>query len=463
MYYHEKCSLPLPEWAALCCVNVLEKTRDYLIEVKIMESGKRFTLIKILKMLVLALFVIAVILIGVYPAKNQAITMIIDTTEGRQSVTFDPDEIREMTEFEVSFEQFKDAAIKEIRIYRYFKTICVDKITSDHIYNYAELIDHSVKFNNNTSELLRKLSKSFLLERLIFAEGMLAAALFLWIMMNALGEKLILNNRNNHGPVKEIGRFIHDVRKYRQYMNFAAKADLKAEVANSYLNRLWWLLEPLFNMLVYVIVFGKLMGSSVQNYSTFVFSALLMWNFFSKTINYSVKCVRNNRDIVTKVYVPKHVLLISNMILNFYKLLFSLIVLIPMLVIFRVHIGLGALWLVSAYILMLILSFGIGMFFLHYGVYIDDLGYAVGILLQMLMFLSGVFYDAVTGLSAPLNILMLVLNPVSMFIDTMRNALLYNVISNVPLIVVWVILSLLVSYMGIHLVYKNENGYVKVV
>ena len=241
------------------------------------------------------------------------------------------------------------------------------------------------------------------------------------------------------------------------------KADLKAEVANSYLNRLWWLLEPLFNMLVYVIVFGKMMGNSVENYATFVFAGLLMWNFFSKTINYSVKCVRNNRDIVTKVYVPKHVLLISNMMLNFYKLLFSLIVLVPMLFIFKVKIGIFIFWIIPAYTLMLLISFGIGMILLHYGVYIDDLGYAVGILLQMLMFLSGVFYDAVTGLSTPLNVMMLILNPISMFIDAMRNALLYNTVADVPLIIIWHIMAALISYIGIHMVYKNENSYVKVV
>lgn len=180
-------------------------------------------------------------------------------------------------------------------------------------------------------------------------------------------------------------------------MNYAAKADLRAEVANSYLNRLWWLLEPLFSMLVYVIVFGRIMGNSVENYATYTFSALLMWTFFSKAINYSVKCVRNNRDIVTKVYVPKHVLLISNMILNMYKLVFSLIVLIPMLIIFKVNIGFCVLGVIPAYVLMILLSFGPGMILLHFGVYIDDLAYAVNILLQMLMFLSGIFYDVITS------------------------------------------------------------------
>ena len=246
-------------------------------------------------------------------------------------------------------------------------------------------------------------------------------------------------------------------------MVYAAKTDLKAEVANSYLNRLWWLLEPFFNMIVYVVVFGNIMGNSVENYATFVFSALLMWNFFNKAVNYSVKLIRNNKDIVTKVYIPKFVLLLSNMILNIFKLLFSMIVLVVMMLIFRVQIGFNILWVIPAYIVMLMLAFGAGMIFLHFGVYVDDLSYAVGILMNMLMFLSGIFYDMMTTLPEPLNIIMMCLNPAAMFVDTMRQALLYNTAANLPLLGIWFALSLLLCCVGVHIVYKNENSYVKVV
>ncbi len=424
---------------------------------------KKNALFQIIKSLIVILFIVSIVIIAIYPVPNQPVTIVIETSTGCDYIILSSSEIAALEDLEVVNDGIGEGGFKEIRIYRQFKSLCVEKIVIGNIHNYAEINGNVIKFKVGGIDLLKKISMTVMMERLIVAECLLAVTMLSWILVNAMEEKLDPNNWNNHGPIKEIGRFFHDVMKYRQFMNYAAKADLKAEVANSYLNRLWWLLEPFFNMLVYVIVFGKVMGSSVENYATFVFSGLLLWNFFSKTINYSVKCVRSNRDIVTKVYVPKHVLLMSNMILNFYKLIFSLIVLVPMLIIFKVDIGINVLWIIPACILMLTFSFGIGMFFLHYGVYIDDLGYAVGILLQMLMFLSGVFYDAITGLTAPLNVIMLVLNPVSMFIDAMRNALLYNTVTNVPLMIIWLILSLFISYIGIHLVYKNENGYVKVV
>lgn len=310
---------------------------------------------------------------------------------------------------------------------------------------------------------LQELSASYLLERLVYAEVAGCVFLILWMLLAVMKDRRLENIWDNYSTLAEFRKFADDMKKYSQYMVYAAKTDLRAEVANSYLNRLWWLLEPFFSMLVYVIVFGKIMGRSIENYAVFVFSALLIWQFFCKTLNYSVKLIRNNRDIVTKVYVPKFILLLSNMVLNFYKLLFSLTVLIPMLMIFHVQIGKNIIWILPAFLTVILFSFGVGMILLHYGVYIDDMAYAVSILLNMMMFLSGIFYDVMTELPQPLNILMLCLNPVAMSIDTLRNALLYNSAANLPLLGIWLIVSLLLCCFGVHTVYRNENSYVKIV
>lgn len=320
-----------------------------------------------------------------------------------------------------------------------------------------------IVFTEEFGVALKKLSSSFLQERLILAGYFACLMAILFIVVNVFEERLSDTVKNNHSFIMEVKKFLAQLRRYKNYMVYSARADLNAEVANSYLNRLWWLLEPFFNMLVYVVIFGRVMGSSVQNYATFVFSALLMWNYFSKTINYSVKLVRNNRDIVTKVYVPKFVLLLSNMFLNFFKLFFSLSVLVVMLAIFHVHIGFNIVWVVPAYVLMILLSFGAGMILLHYGVFIDDLAYAIGILLNMLMFLSGIFYNVMTTLPQPLNILMMTFNPVALFVDVMRNALLSNCAADLPLLGLWLLVSLLLCYAGVHIVYKNENSYVKII
>lgn len=422
------------------------------------------TILKIARIIIYILFVASVVYVGFVKIEPQDVTMIIDTNEEDVTKTFHVEDIVK-DEFLVTVEapDFDRSSLREIRLYRKFKTVCVDKIKADSFDYNAEVKNGVITFSDGVRAQLVKNSKSFFVERVMLAEVEFIIMIILLVILNVISEKLDPDNRSNHGPLQETKRFFGDIVKYWQYMNYAARADLKAEVANSYLNRLWWLLEPLFSMLVYVIVFGRVMGNSVENYATFVFSALLMWTYFSKTITFAVRCVRSNRDILTKVYVPKHVLLISNMILNMYKLVFSLIVLIPMLVIFRVHIGLNVFMVIPAYLLMIVLSFAGGMILLHYGVFVDDLGYAVGILLQMLMFLSGTFYDVITSLPVPLNNIMIGINPVALMIDTMRNSLLYNLTTNVPLIGLWFVIAILFSCVGVHIVYKNENGYAKVI
>ena len=277
------------------------------------------------KRILIVIFFVLAIVVAFIPLSNQSVTVCVDTENEDVSASFSVEILETASQLHIPASSITDDGFREIRIYRLFHTLCVDKITRGNYSNYVSTDDTGYILNADACDQLRELSHSAMTERLVCIEWMLALTLLLWIIINAVQEKLDPNDYGNHGPVNEIKRFCGDIKKYWKYMNYAAKADLKAEVANSYLNRLWWLLEPFFNMLVYVVVFGRIMGNSIENYATFIFSALLMWNFFSKTINYSVRLVRSNRDIITKVYVPKHVILISHMIMDLYKLLFSLI------------------------------------------------------------------------------------------------------------------------------------------
>lgn len=439
--------------------------------------------IKAVQLLISFLLVAAVIGVAVFPFDNRNLTVKIISDKETYSYVATNVELAEGRFDRYIFENKDSIVVKKIQIYGKFKSILLKEITAGELQNYIVLNDGGeeigwteegllirnpdgsayIRFNEIWLKETAKLSASFLQERVMIVGYIVAIYSLCMLCVILLKEKDWKTESARHGWVYEAKKFVGDIKKYAQYMVYAAKTDLKAEVANSYLNRLWWLLEPFFNMLVYVVVFGNIMGNSVENYATFVFSALLMWNFFSKTVNYSVKLVRNNKDILTKVYIPKFVILISNMILNMYKLLFSMIVLVIMLLVFRVHIGINIIWVIPAYLVMILLGMGIGMIFLHFGVYVDDLSYAVAILLNMLMFLSGIFYNVMTTLPAPLNALMMCANPIALAVDTMRNALLYNRPANLPILGMWFLLALILCVIGIHIVYKNENSYAKVV
>lgn len=258
-------------------------------------------------------------------------------------------------------------------------------------------------------------------------------------------------------------QFIKDIKKYAFFSIYAAKTDIKAEVADSYLNWIWWILEPICNMLVYYFVFGSIMKNTTEYFLIFIYSALLMWGFFSKSVLYSIKAIRMNRDIVTKVYIPKYVLLISNMMLNGIKLLISLVILAIMMIGFKVPVSSNILYVLPIYVVMILFTFGCGTIFMHFGVFIDDLAYAVSILMNMLFYLSGIFYDVGTAITAPLGAILAVYNPIAFFINSMRNALLYQMSPDLTILTVWLLISLILCGIGVRMVYKYENSYVKVV
>ena len=128
-------------------------------------------------------------------------------------------------------------------------------------------------------------------------------------------------------------KFIKNIKKYKSYMMYSAKATLKSEVAGSRLNWLWWILDPFFFMLVYTFVALVVYGKSEPYFPLFVFIGLNLWNYFSKTVTKSVKAVKSCKGMISKVYLPKYILVLTTMLVNLFKMLvaFSLVVvMVPM-------------------------------------------------------------------------------------------------------------------------------------
>ena len=103
------------------------------------------------------------------------------------------------------------------------------------------------------------------------------------------------------------------------YAIWSAKADLGAEVVSSYLNWLWWLIEPFCMMIIYTIIFGIVFKASEDYFPIFIFTGITMWGFFSRSVNGSVDTVRRGKDIITKVYMPKYILLLTVSHIQFWR------------------------------------------------------------------------------------------------------------------------------------------------
>lgn len=259
-----------------------------------------------------------------------------------------------------------------------------------------------------------------------------------------------------------IKRFIQDTKKYFHYSIVAAKAQLKAEVSDSYLNWIWWILDPLCFMLIYTFIFGYVFKSSEQYFPVYIFIGLTMWTFFNKTVQSSVKMIKSNKAIVSKVYFPKYILLLTRIWVNGFKMAVAFGIVAVMMVFYRIPLTWNVLYVIPIILVLALFTFGCSCFLMHWGVYVNDLSNIVAIVTRMMFYLTGVFYNLekrIPEIGSALNRY----NPVAFLLSSMRQCLIYESTPMTKLLLFWLIVSILLSALGIRTIYKEENSYVKAI
>ena len=263
-----------------------------------------------------------------------------------------------------------------------------------------------------------------------------------------------------------IKRFITDTKKFYNYTKYAAKSELKAEVADSYLGWIWWILEPLSFMLIYSFIFGVVFNSREDYFPIFVYIGLTAWNFFSKNVKNATRMIKRNKGVITKVYLPKYILAETAILVNGFKMMISFIIVVVMMVVFRVPPTFYILMCLPLFLLLVLLTFGCMCVIMHFGVYISDLANVTDIVLRLLFYMTGIFYSIEKRLGKKhpdLAHIMNDVNPMAFIVNGFRDSLLYGKMVSGSVFLMWALLSFIICAFGIRLIYKNENNYVKVI
>lgn len=258
-------------------------------------------------------------------------------------------------------------------------------------------------------------------------------------------------------------RFVKDMKKYYKYAIYSAQSELKAEVANSHLSWLWWILDPLLFMCVYsfisIIVFKK----GELYFPVFIFIGLNSWTFFEKTLKNSVKIVSQNREIVSKVYLPKYILVLVKMYVNGFKMIISFSLVVILMIGYKVPVTANILYIIPLFMTLIVLTFAASTIMAHFGVFVEDLANVINVLLRLLFYMSGIFYSIEKRVDAPWGELLLKINPMALIMDDLRSVMIYESGPHLLLIVAWFVIGLIFCVIGIKTIYKYENSYAKVI
>jgi len=256
--------------------------------------------------------------------------------------------------------------------------------------------------------------------------------------------------------------FLKNIKKYFPYAKHTAISELKSQVAESRLGWLWWILDPLFFMLVYTFIVQFVFGVSIENFPLYVFLGLIIWNFFASTITSSVDIVRSYRAIFLKVYIPKYILVITQIIVNLVKMAIGLSISLIVIIILKINITIYILNIIPIALIYILFTFGVALFFAHFGVYISDLRNVTTILIRLLFYMSGVFYS-LDRLPENIRFIYSLICPTGFFLQQARNITMYGTNVNYFILIYWLLISLILIYFGLKLMNKYESTYVKVI
>ena len=214
------------------------------------------------------------------------------------------------------------------------------------------------------------------------------------------------------------------VRHYGHVVAFRARTTMRAETSKTYLNFLWWVIDPVVTMAVFYVVFGVVLQRGVENFPVFLMVGLVAWQWFGNTVSSAMPSIAQAGSLVSQVRFPRVVLPLTVVVANSYKFLFVFAILLGFLWISGFPPSAAYFALPALVLLELLLVYGAATLAAAAMPLFPDLQYIIGNLLRALMLLSGVFYP-ISAIPAAFQPLFLA-NPMVAVIDAYRQVLMFQ-------------------------------------
>jgi ABC-type polysaccharide/polyol phosphate export permease len=256
--------------------------------------------------------------------------------------------------------------------------------------------------------------------------------------------------------VKEIKAII----KWKELLWQMVGREIKARYKQSILGYFWVILNPLAQMLVMSFAFSLIMrvptnaGSNIP-YSIFLFVALLPWNLFANSLGSACGSLVSSSSLITKVYFPRTILVLSTVIAKIVDFLFALSVLVIYMIIYKIPITTNILWVFPIFFIQQIFTMGLSLFFAAANLLYRDIQYLLSLVLTLWMYLTPIIYPA-DIVPAKFKIFFQ-LNPLSVIVNAYRQTVLGGGNPNYTSILIALIVSFLTLLIGLSYFKSREK------
>ena len=191
-----------------------------------------------------------------------------------------------------------------------------------------------------------------------------------------------------------VGDHLARLRDYSDLLYTLSAHRVSVRYKQTWLGLLWAVLQPFLMMAIFTAVFSTLakMPSDGMPYALFAYTALLPWTFFSTAVTNATNSLVTHTQLLTKVYFPREILPATYVVAGLFDFCAGFLVLIGLMAWFHVPLTAGALNLLPILALLAAWILAVSLVLAAVQVRIRDIGVALPVLVQALMFASPVIY-----------------------------------------------------------------------
>lgn len=242
---------------------------------------------------------------------------------------------------------------------------------------------------------------------------------------------------------------LRELYEYRDLFRFLVWRNIKVLYAQSAIGIGWAVIQPLFSMLVFTIVFGRLakVSSDGAPYAVFSFAALVPWTYFANALTQGTNSLVQEANMINKIYFPRLLLPLSAVAAKLLDFAIAMLVLVALMIWYQIVPTVGILAVPLLTLLMVITAVGLGAWLTALAIQYRDVKHAMNFVVQLLMYAAPVVYP--TSLIPRQFQLIYSINPMVGVIEGFRSALLGTRPMPWDLILVSTISAVIIAISGI--------------
>jgi lipopolysaccharide transport system permease protein len=250
--------------------------------------------------------------------------------------------------------------------------------------------------------------------------------------------------------------------EYRDLFRFLTWRDIKVLYAQTILGFIWAILQPLIQILIFTVVFGKVAKLSTDGIPYFLFStvAVVPWNYISQAMSQSSQSLVTYQMMLGKIYFPRLVFPLTPVLARLLDFAISILIILCVMFFYNIHPSWNLLFLPLFVLMMMAVPAGVGMWLSALAIRFRDVKFAMPFVVRMLVYTAPIVYSAST---IPEKYRFFYsLNPIVGVIEGFRSCLLGTTIPWL-FIVPGIITSILLVVTGAFYFRKMERVFVDVI